>query len=264
MNDTTLELLHQHEFAILLEVKKICERHNLVFYLAEGSLLGAVRHQGFIPWDDDLDIAMPRKDYNLFRKIVKKELPDKYYFQDSYDDKNYYRIAGKIREHNTLFLEDNLSQDMTRLGIYIDIFPLDSGRRYSNSIRLKQKLGYLLHTVISAKRSGVHTSNKIRLLGYLPDPILLGLRDLMFYGRGNCYISYGSYYGIKKHTIEKKYYDNPIYIDFNKIAMPVPADSHYILSRIYGNDYMVLPPVENRKTHNPLAISFDLKKDYRL
>ena len=81
-DEETLKHLHDLELMILKDFIKICEENNLNYYMYAGSLLGTIRHKGFIPWDDDLDIAMPRKDYNKFRKIAKNELDKKYYLHD--------------------------------------------------------------------------------------------------------------------------------------------------------------------------------------
>ena len=92
MKEENLKKLHETEIEILDAIVEICDLHQLKYYLIGGTLLGAIRHCGFIPWDDDLDIAMPRRDYNRFLKIAKKELNSKFFLQTCTTDKNYGRI----------------------------------------------------------------------------------------------------------------------------------------------------------------------------
>ncbi len=89
------------QLEILIETNKICRNHNIKYFIICGTLLGAVRHKGFIPWDDDLDIAMHRKDYDYFLKIANKELNEKYFCQSVYSEPDYYLPYAKIRKNKT-------------------------------------------------------------------------------------------------------------------------------------------------------------------
>ena len=95
--------IQQHQLNMAKEVDRICKKYNLRYSIAGGTLLGAIRHQGFIPWDDDLDISMPREDYDKFIKIAQQELGKKYFLQTWDTDKNFVFPFAKIRENNTLF-----------------------------------------------------------------------------------------------------------------------------------------------------------------
>ena len=101
---------------------KFCEKNNLKYYLADGSALGCVRHKGYIPWDDDIDIYMPRKDYNRLISLKEKVSLDGYTVK-SLKDKNYYLTFAKIYDSNTTVWEFKDCPDI--LGVYVDIFPLD-------------------------------------------------------------------------------------------------------------------------------------------
>ena len=123
LNEEQLRKLRSIQMEMLLEVKRICEKHGIKYSLIGGSLLGAVRHQGYIPWDDDADIGMLRKDYEKFRKVCKKELdPERFYFQDDRNTEGYRWGYGKLRKKNTLFLREH--QEYLDFGqeIFIDIF----------------------------------------------------------------------------------------------------------------------------------------------
>ena len=89
--------LHQSEIKILDEIVRICDKYNLQYFLIGGTLLGAVRHKGFIPWDDDLDIAMPRNDYEKFISISKNELKDDFILDDISTNEQYWQIFAKVR-----------------------------------------------------------------------------------------------------------------------------------------------------------------------
>ncbi len=124
----TQEELHKVQLCQLdlaIEVKRICEKHKLRFTLVYGSLLGAVRHNGFIPWDDDLDIAMLRTDYEKFLNICKTELDKKYILCTYNTDKNYGNYFAQIRIKNTLYSQKISENTNTEKGIFIDIYPYD-------------------------------------------------------------------------------------------------------------------------------------------
>ena len=114
------------EFEMLNEVDRICKKHGIRYYLCGGTLLGAVRHSGFIPWDDDLDIFFPRKDYIKFAEIAPKELPDTMFYQDWHNEFDYPYNFAKIRMNGTKFCQNEIQHLNMHHGIFIDIFPLDS------------------------------------------------------------------------------------------------------------------------------------------
>ena len=114
------------ELEILKEFDKICKDNHLRYILVGGTLIGAIRHNGFIPWDDDIDISMPRKDYNKFIKIQKKQLNhQKYYFQCMETENEFGLPFGKIRRKGSIYSETTCPLDEKKQGIWIDIFPID-------------------------------------------------------------------------------------------------------------------------------------------
>ena len=111
---------------ILLEVDKICKKHNIRYWLSSGTLIGAMRHDGFIPWDDDLDIEMMRSDYLRLMKVLPAELPEWLALQNDETDSNYFYFYAKVRDKRSRMLEQNGYDRLWKeQGIYIDIFPME-------------------------------------------------------------------------------------------------------------------------------------------
>ena len=111
---------------ILIEVDKICKRHNIRYWLSSGTLIGALRHNGFIPWDDDLDIEMMRSDYLRLMEVLPSELPDWLALQNDETDPNYFFYYAKVRDRRSRMLEQNNYDRLWKeQGIYIDIFPME-------------------------------------------------------------------------------------------------------------------------------------------
>lgn len=121
---STLRKAQLRMLDILIEVDKICRKHHIDYFLESGTLLGAVRHGGFIPWDDDVDISVMLSDYPRLRKILQEELPATMVFQDTTTDPNYPMLIGKVRDTRSYFEED-YTANLKNKGIYIDIFPLE-------------------------------------------------------------------------------------------------------------------------------------------
>ena len=117
--------LQDIELDILKQFINICNKENLQYYVVGGTLLGAVRHKGFIPWDDDIDVSMPRQDYEKFLTVAKKYLSEPYFLQTRITDKNTLFNYAKIRNSNTTFIEQSIKKLDMNHGVFIDIFPLD-------------------------------------------------------------------------------------------------------------------------------------------
>ncbi|MDE6149560.1 MAG: LicD family protein, partial [Ruminococcus sp.] len=132
-----LRLLHQLLFNCLIEFDRICKKHNIKYFLGGGTLLGAIRHGGMIPWDDDMDVMMLREDYEKFISVINDELCDEMFFQSSKTDSEYHSVFTKIRLNGTLFVT-RYSQQFKNMhqGIFIDIFVHD----HTSNSKLGQKI----------------------------------------------------------------------------------------------------------------------------
>lgn len=267
MDQEVLKNLHKNELEILQEVVRICEENNLTYFLIGGTLLGAIRHKGFIPWDDDLDIAMPREDYNKFLLISIKNLNKKYYLHCNKTDPNYWLPFAKIRKENTVFDEKNSSHIDSHKGIYVDIFPLDNANKEKSLFQVLQayitkklsvvilwKMGFYKKEISLSLKIILRIMNCVKLIKLSTfQQFIMSLNKNY---QSKYFVNLGSNYNYIKQTIPKNKYYPPVKVEFEGKYYNAPNDWDYILKRIYG-DYMKLPPVEKRITHNPVRIKFE-------
>lgn len=250
-----LKKLHEVQLDMLKDVHNFCAENNITYFLIGGTLLGAVRHKGFIPWDDDIDIAMPRGDYDKFIKTFQAAFTEKYFLQTVYTDKAYGRDFAKIRKNNTVFLEEVDAHVSERHhGIFLDVFVLEERpQKPSWWQNIKWRLSATIDSYLVCKRGKIKISLNKKILGIFSEKYLAKKRDSLRKGKGDFY--YIPFVGNK----EKEKY-SPVLMEFEGENRFVPAGYDEILSSQYG-DYMTLPPVEKRVTHNPVRISFDLSGD---
>ena len=258
-----LNQLHEVEVSILDEIVKICDRHHLRYCLFYGTLLGAVRHKGFIPWDDDIDIAMPREDYDKFCKLALLELPASFYLHSPNTDKDYWLPFVKVKKRNTAFEESSWSFDTIHNEIFVDIFPLDYSLTAKSPV-LKIKFIKAVRRIILCKHKGIKPSDVLTRILYFflqKDSV----SDLVFLmnrvmtsgcrGRNNFFI------GATESSAAKGFPVNWVFpaglLVFEGKMYNVPFNADAILTQMYGPDYMELPPEEKRITHNPRRLSFD-------
>lgn len=245
------------ELQILDEIDKICNEENIYYSICGGTMIGAVRHKGFIPWDDDIDIIMPRNDYNKFIKIMKKK--DENYWLDVVDNKKkkYYYPFSKIVDKNTVAkMEDN----QTLHGIWVDIFPVDNlpdNEKKRNGIIKKCFFYRAIIIAMTTDFSNYVGKRKIKKILNLyanifgKENIIKRYNNLIFkstlYNNSNYVSSYFPTYG-KKEIFEKDILLRRELYDFEgKKYWGIKNFDEY-LSQLYG-DYMKLPPEEKRRTH---------------
>ena len=262
-----LRRLQLTEVEILKEVVRICKENKLQYFLIGGTLLGAIRHKVFIPWDDDLDIAMPRKDYEKLLKLCEKELDSKYYLHSYYSDREYWLPFAKIRKNGTVFEDEHITSINSHKGIYIDVFPLDNANMQQSLIQdIQAKIVKRISNLVVQKRGlnvaepGLVTKIILNMLKPIKLQSLTKFQTkVMSYNGGNdseYHINLGSNYNYIKQTIPKEKYYPPIKVEFEGEFYNAPNDWDYVLKRIYG-DYMKLPPEDKRVTHNPVRLKFE-------
>lgn len=239
--------LHQRKMLELVsELDRICRKHDIPYFLYGGTLLGAVRHDGFIPWDDDLDVAMRRKDYDRLMKVLPDELPPHIALQTNDTDKNYFYMFAKLRDRNSL-LEEECPYDRVfkEKGIYIDIFPFDRQRLWTHL--LAEPLQAHTFKIFRTARNRDAAMRKIKAITWFNRhftfPVLRAISRLT---NGKTF-TYD--YGIPFHI---PYDDRDIFPltthKFEGLTFPVPANSHRMLQIQYG-DYMQLPDLDKIQGH---------------
>jgi len=253
------------QLEILDEVVRICKKHDIQYFLIAGTLLGAVRNQGFIPWDDDIDIGMTRKDYDKFIETAKEELSDEYYMHNMVTDYSFWDIFTKIKKNNTEFLVDRTIGKNTHKGIYIDIFPFENANAISS---LPIKIQSLFKVAILDWIHYRHGFKKIKELSYrfvsilfIPfsnQTLLRMANSVMTWNRNDeseYLISYAGIYSYRKDAVARNKLLPLKKIKFEGKEYYGMNDNDDYLARLYG-DYMKLPPENERVNHTAYNISF--------
>lgn len=244
---------------ILIEIHKLCVKHGLTYWLDAGTLLGAIRHKGFIPWDDDCDIAMMREDYEKFLNIAKKELPEGYLLQTRDDGSEYRLPFAKVRKEGTVLIETGeTGEEDYHHGIFVDIFPYDYYKygwflkwmKWTGSVRDRKKR----FKKGSLKRVLVTFYTNIVLL--LPVQFSLFIkryyekRNELFknkdWGYAACGLECYPPYVTKKEDIFPVVYIENV---FEEKGFFLPRNYEKFIRCEFGDTYMELPPIEQRKTH---------------
>lgn len=258
--DSELRKIQNCQLDMALEVKRICNEHKLRYFLAYGSMLGAVRHGGFIPWDDDLDIAMPREDYDEFIKICEQELDEDYQVITWYSDKGYAGMYAKIMIKGTTYAEHEMRNVDSTKGIFIDVFPYDNYPNGENKFLLKRIkiLRFLL--CCKCKYAFDNYSTFYKMLGRISEFFLLPVNKKLIcdaleklerkYNNVSCDRMIGYNAGSKgKDWIYSKDINELIEVEVEGYKLNIIKNYDEFLSHYYG-DYMTPPPEDKRENRH--------------
>ncbi len=250
---------------LLIEFDRVCRKNNIKYILFAGSALGAVRHQGFIPWDDDLDVALLREDYDRLMKVNPSEWNAMYYLQREYSE-HWPLHFSKLRKNNTTCLEKYHPKDnKTHQGIYIDIFPIDN----ASDNRFVRKMQFYASKIVQARsfwKRGYDTSSILKKIAMLLSCILplKPIRNFVIMRKKTTTKYVHSFLGgsskFNKGVFDRAWITNSKSVSFAKITVPVSSYYHDLLTMQYG-DYMRLPSVEERK-NKVHAVLVDTKCNY--
>ena len=264
----TLEHLHKVQLMILKDFINICEENNIIYFVYGGTLLGTIRHEGFIPWDDDIDVILFREDFEKLNKIMTNNQNNKYKFFNVLNEETYHYTFGRLSLKNTLFEEEWCKQVNYTQNIFIDIFILDnipnnpikrfihkwssfalnqltiySMIKFDNTSKLKKIIQYTIYYIL-------------KILPVSPNSI-----------KHKCVKTFSKYANDKCDQVcdfpaicQMPIYNKKDWLPLKKakfedIRVNIPNNPDSILTRIYG-DYMELPPKEKRFRPAPNKINF--------
>ena len=271
----TLKRLQQTELGILKDFLRLCEKYHLTYFSFAGTAIGALRHKGFIPWDDDIDVCMPRRDYQKFLKIVKREYPDRYQVMNAEENENYPLTTTRLMLKGTEFREEAFKDLDCPLGIFLDIYPFDPVPDDEKAYRRQAFEAWFY--------------SKLLILRCIPEPVVPGKGWKAKLIRRACRLVHGGMELL--HISKRKLYKrcrkamtryrgketkrisylcdtnrfwNTIALSdlyplrqepFEEVYLNFPRNVEKMLSQMWP-DFMTLPPEDQRKNHYPYRLSF--------
>ena len=261
---TDIREIQQMELGIMEYIHEICQKIGVKYFLAYGSLIGAVRHKGFIPWDDDMDICMLREDYEKLQDYLIANPDERYEVMSYKNNLNYVYPFMKVQDNQTYLLEEDVRID-SNMGIYVDIFPVDG---YEDDSVFKDKMTRL----IKKRQLSCYTFKGITNTKSLLNSLIRYISVIIFYFTNtNKYIRGIDELAKSRKVDDYELVDYLIYKDMNKPVWKrewlnqtitgvfegkefmIPKNYHEILTSDYG-DYMQLPPVELRFSHHDFQL----------
>lgn len=259
---------------LLAEYDRVCSEYNLKYYAYGGTMLGAVRHKGFIPWDDDIDVTMPRDDYNKLKELAKRGIfKEPYFFQNSETDIGFPRGISRLRNSNTTAIPyDDVAMNCNK-GVFLSIFPLDiipdDDKLARKQIKKLQTIRLFMNSFARYYSGfGAEGTTFVKKIAYHVSVLLFKLKILTvprlndaFEKTAACYNhTQNGRVGLitvafndKRNTHKRDLFEgNTIWSDFETTKIPIPEHYDKILSHIYG-DYMI--PVQAPTEHGDMLYS---------
>ncbi|MBR2726825.1 MAG: LicD family protein [Solobacterium sp.] len=265
-----LQKLQEVQFETLKDIASVCDRHGIRYSMYCGTLLGAVRHKGFIPWDDDIDLAMPLRDYYRFMEVFPQEMQEKYDGLTYRTEKNgrclWYRI---YRKNTTYCPEDQLELEIDHR-IYTDVYPMIGASDVQWKYRIQQFFTHLARVMIRADyiRLTKEKYTGIKRINYLTHVFPRSFRE-WFCGVVEKYAWIDPSRTKRMGTIDgvlfegkftRAQWEKMTKGEFHGMWFTMPEQYDSVLRMMYG-DYIQLPPVEKRTTHMPGNTVFSTEKD---
>lgn len=267
--DIDIEDIQKIQTELLIEFDQICKRNDIKYQLFAGTLLGSIRHQGFIPWDDDIDVILLRKDYERFLDICKKELKPAYFLQTYKTDKNSILQFAKIRKNNTVFLSKRFVGCNVHHGIYIDIFPMDNVKPDEIIGKIQLYLSIMLFKINRLRLPSRYKMEKNPLTKSIKYAVHILLKIIsksftdklqtkicrMFEDNDTKFVTHltnnpnrSRYH---KYLMKKDCFYDIIDGNFEGEKFLIPKDYDQILRKLFG-DYMEMPPEAERMPHHSI------------
>lgn len=267
--------LQQELLSILDDFIRICEDYHLEYFGIAGTGIGAIRHKGFIPWDDDIDIAMPRGDFEKLLKIVEKKMGDRYLVLNARRDPRYPLMTTRLVKRGTVFIEEVMKDVDCPFGIFLDLYVLDNVADNPILYQLQSWTAWFWSKLMILRciprPTLQQTGLKARLIWDVCGMVYGGMKLLHIspeWLRDRCEAECRRYNKKKTarmaflpdtspywNVVDKRKYHPLKKLEFEGRRLNFPANIEEMLTNMYG-DFMVLPPEEKRKTHYPYKLSF--------
>lgn len=269
-----LRKLQLVELSVLGEIDRVCKKHDIPYFLESGTALGAARHRGFIPWDDDVDIGMLRPDYERFLNIAQEELGSSYVLSDALLNNRHAAMFAKVWKSDTKFYTRETVEAGIPQGVFVDVIPYDvlhrdtkKAQRQIRSCRFWQSMSYLYHAkTITVPHTGLvgsleriacrigHVATCLfmsheRICSAFHEAAEAGVAD-----PGNCYMIMACVSG---EGVPRDILVPPSPVLFEGKEFPGPQDMNKYLDIMFGADWGELPPLDARKNHTPIEVAFD-------
>ena len=259
MKSMSLEETKKVELDILVSVADFCDRNGFKYFLAYGTLIGAIRHKGFIPWDDDIDLWMPRDDYNKFIEIFNEQCENRDLMVIDPETDIARHSFAKVINTKTLKIEKGVDYRNGHLGVDVDIFPLDGTPEIESDFKAWYKVlqkyyrAFLMRICVPPKKIKSIVKRLLYLLIYGSKKNILKKTKLLHsrYPYSSCTFigSIDSCFNSMKERFEKNLFEEAVLVDFEGLQFKAPKGYDTILTKLYG-DYMTPPPEEKRVTHH--------------
>ena len=276
--EDTLKKLQNVELGITRKILDIISRHNLTYYILGGTLLGAVRHKGFIPWDDDMDIGMPRPDYEQFLSFAEEELSPPYELHTGSNGRGLYSYYYARVVNNDVKLRRTKSETEVIIPAWVDVFPLDGVPSNRASLKIwviNCKFYYTLYKIsqfqyyfaVNTVRDKKNAALKIackKMLNFLHLEALLNTQKIWKkldhalkqnnYMDSSFLVNFCGYWGMKEMFPKSVYGEGRLYT-FDDLMLMGPVNYDFVLSQMYG-DYMTPPPEDQRNHHSVSLLDY--------
>lgn len=249
-----------------------CKENEITYYLMGGSALGAMRHQGFIPWDDDLDVFMTYDNYQKFLQACKTKLDTQRFYFQMENTEEFPMLFSKIRMNGTTFIEEGTKDRNMHKGIFVDIMCLNNAS--SNSV--VRFIQYMAARVVSTKaltRNGYYTNSKLKKMAlfvakyFITDRMFDKLLKFVRSFNSKDYEVVGHFFGrakFKNTSFSKSYLGRPRYVQFDGMMLPVPENVEAYLRVRFGDDYMKMPDEATKSKYPIHAVYVNLNQDYSI
>lgn len=274
-DEATLKKVQQYEMSILKDFISVCEEYNLTYFALAGTGIGALRHKGFIPWDDDIDVGLPRKDYEKLLEVFEEKYSDKYTIGNAEHMKNYPLMTTRIMIKGTKFVEESLKNIKCELGIFLDVYAFDNVSDNEKEFKKQARDAWFWSKILILRHIAFPVLPFKGVKGKLAHAVcavahgvlvLFHISPRWIYNR--CKKASCKYNNIETNRMAYFCDTSPyinmvsrdksfplIALDFEDIKLNFQKDLDEMLTFVYG-DYMQLPPVEKRKNHYPYCLEF--------